>query len=160
MKGKEILFVAYMDENLEEGLPYAIYLAGMLGQKLRILLIDKRDIRERFDDLMTAITFAEANEHETAKQVMAGGSRAGRDTAAIHVYLQERCSGAGVRASIHTGLADTVSAVKDLLKEKSRIDMVLLSPNVTRSGNILSRLVKASSRPVVTMAQQARRVSS
>jgi|Deesub1362A_J573_1020465.scaffolds.fasta_scaffold00093_111 hypothetical protein len=159
MKEKEILFVTYMDETLEEGLSYAIYLASMLGQKLRILLINKRNIGEMFEDLMTAITFAEANEHETARQVMSGSARSGKDTAAVHAYLQERCNGAGIRASIHTGLMDTVSAVKDLLKEKSRIDMVLLSPNVTRSGNILSRLMKASSRPVVTMAQQRRQVS-
>ena len=54
---------------------------------------------------------------------------------------------------------DTISAIKNILRQNTRIDMVLLSPSVTNDGNVnskvLNKLVKTASRPVVTMAKQA-----
>jgi len=150
MTKKEILYAAYKDEPMEEGLSYAIYLAGLLGDELRVVLLERRSFREKFDDLMTAITFAEANEHESAREALSGREEGG-DTAAIHALLKDRCSEAGINVNIHTGFSDTVMAVKDFL-QKRKIDMVLLSPELTRSGHVLKRLVKTSPRPVVTMA--------
>jgi hypothetical protein len=58
---------------------------------------------------------------------------------------------------VSTAAVDAVSAVKNVLRQNSRIDMVLLSPSVTNDGKVtskaLSKLVKTASRPIVTMAK-------
>jgi len=148
MTKKEILFVTYQDETFEEGLPYAIYLAGMFDAELRILLVGRKSRKEMFANAMSAVAFAEAGEHSTALQLMADGP----DPAQILVRLREHCSDAGVRASVHTRLSSDPAVIKDFLNRPS-IDMVLLSPPITKSGKFLRRLVKDSSRPIVTMAQ-------
>ena len=59
MKGKELLFVTYHDEKSDEGLSYAIELAKTMNDKVGILLLYKRKVLEKFEDMMTAVTFAE-----------------------------------------------------------------------------------------------------
>ena len=70
MSKQEILYVAYRDEPLEEGVSYAMYLASMLGETLRVVLLSPSGIGRKFNDLMTAVTFAEANEPDTAREIM------------------------------------------------------------------------------------------
>jgi len=154
---KNLLFVTYHDEDSEAGLAYAIDLATMMKKDLSVLLLNKKGLWQKFDNLMTAITFAEAGEHETAKEILSedGAEKKGfRERIASFI---ERCSKSNVDVSIHTAETDVVSAVKDLLTQKIGIDMVLLSPSVTNNGHVsskeLNRLVKTASRPVVTMAR-------
>ena len=70
MKKNQLLFVTYHDENFEEGLSYALDLAKTMNDGIEILMIYKRKVLEKFDDMMTAITFAEAGEHQTAKEMI------------------------------------------------------------------------------------------
>jgi len=146
MTKKEILFVTNQDETFEEGLSYAIYLAGMMKAGLRVILLAKKSLSEKFDDLMTAVTFSEAGESETAKE-----HQNGIDPAHIHVSIKEQCSKANVEASIHTRLSGSPKVVEDFLNNKN-VEMVLLSPPITKSGKFLKKLVKDSTRPVVTMS--------
>jgi len=147
MKKKEILFVTYHNEKFEEGLSYAIYLAGTLSMDLNVLLLGNRS--ERFDDLMTAVTFAEAGEHKTALDYIKGP-----DPAFIHIRIKDECDKAGIKSSVHTRLSGSSSVVKDFLGKLS-IYMVLLSPSLTRDGALLKNLVKESSHPVVTLLQES-----
>ncbi|MEJ2183413.1 MAG: universal stress protein [Nitrospirota bacterium] len=148
---KEILYVAYRDESLEEGISYALYLAGQMDAGLRIVLLSRNGFGGKFHNVMDAVAFAEASEHETARRMFAG-EEDGDDAASIQSYLVERCSREGIKANVHIGLEGTVSVVQEFLKRK-RIDLVLLSPAVTGSRNILNRLLRNSPRPVVTMSR-------
>lgn len=153
MPGKqEILYVAYWDESVDESFSYAMYLSNMLGEPLRIVLLNQNGLGKKFEDSMTAATFAEAGEPETAQEMLAGydESEAGK----IQNYLMEKCKGTGIEATVHTGLDATATVVMNFLRNK-KIDMVLLSPAVTNSQNILKKLVKYSPRPVITMANGA-----
>lgn len=148
---KELLFVTRRDEDFDDGLSYAIYLAEMLGEDLKVLLISGKNLGEKFSDLMTAVTFAEAGEHETARRIVKGDEV---EADAIYESLRQRCEGARVSVDIRSSSKDVVAAVTDFLKKEKGVDMVLVSPSITKDKSI-SKLVKNASRPVVTMARQA-----
>jgi hypothetical protein len=152
---RNLLFVTYQDGDLDEGLSYALDLAKMTDKGMAILLVNKKKISKQFEDIMTAVAFAEENEPATAQQVMKSGE-AGKDD--MLSAIEEKCKISGIAAAVHTAFKDTAASLKDFLKQNSSIDMVLLSPNITEDGNISSRelnkLVRTASRPIVTMAKQ------
>lgn len=151
MSKQEILYIAYRDEPLDEGVSYAMYLANMLGETLRIVLLNPSGIGRKFSDLMSAVTFAEANESDTAREIM---SPTGDDVKAVSIqnYLLQKCESERIDTRIHIGLEATVKVVQNFLLQK-KIDLVLLSPSVTDSRSLLKNLIKSSPRPVITMAQ-------
>ncbi len=160
MKERLLLFVTYHDENLEEGLSYALELAKTMNDGIEILLVYKRKVFEKFEDMMTAVTFAEADLHKTAKEIISDDYKKRNEDYEKKIdQLKEKCRKAGVAVSVATAATDTVSAIKNLLRQNIRIDMVLLSPSITNDGNVtskvLNKLVKTASRPVVTMAKNA-----
>jgi hypothetical protein len=154
MRKKQLLFVAYYDENFGEVLPYALNLAKMLNEGITILLIYKKRITENFENLMTAITFAEAGEDKTAGQLMK--EKIVKDEKIVSL-LEKFTQKNDVNVDVCSEKAGAVSAIKNFLRRKVLVDMVLLSPSVTDSGNMkareLNRLVKTISRPIVTMAK-------
>ena len=159
---KNLLFVTYHNEDCDEGLSYAIDLAKIMGEGITILMVYKNRLIKKFDDLMTAITFAEAGEDEIAKSIMLDSKKeADRPEEKLN-FLIEKCRESGVDVNVQTESKDIVSAVKDFLGKKTTIDMVLLSPCVTDNGNVtakeLQKLVKTVSRPIVTMTKQAHAV--
>ncbi len=160
MKERQLLFVTYHDENLEEGLSYALDLAKTMNDGIEILLIYKRKVFEKFEDMMTAVTFAEADMHKTAREMITDDYKKKNEDYEEKVNLLiEKCRKSGIAANISTAATDTVSAVKNILRQNTRIDMVLLSPSITNDGNVtskvLNKLVKTASRPVVTMAKNS-----
>jgi hypothetical protein len=160
MKGKQLLFVTYHDEKSDEGLSYAVDLAKTMNDGVEILLLYKREVLDKFDDMMTAVTFAESNEHKTARELMSEDLRAKNEDLEHKIALmEEACRNGGVPAEVNTAAMDAVSAIKNILRQKPKIDLVLLSPSITNDGHItarmLNRLVKTASRPIVTMAKQA-----
>ena len=158
MRRKQLLFVTYHDENCEEGLSYAVDLAKVMNNCISLLMIYKRKVMEKFGDMMTVVTYAEANDYKTAREMIKedlekknGGyeERLGQ--------LVEKCKQSGVPVDISTSATDAVSAIKNLLRQNTSIDMVLLSPSITKDNHItvrdLNRLVKTAARPIVTMAK-------
>ncbi len=161
MGKRQLLFVTYGDENLEEGVSYAIELAKAMYEDITLLLVQKKsNIMEKLGNLMTAVSFAEADDHETARQIMAGGSEDGHERLERKLAeLAERCKREGVQVNVqHTGL-DVVSGIRMFLRDHTGIDKVVLSPAVTEAGNVtakdLNRLVRTASRPIVTMTRHA-----
>jgi hypothetical protein len=161
MKKSQLLFVTYQDEHVDEGISYAIELAKAMFEDIIILLVQKKEtLKEKFDDLMTGVTFAEAGEHETAREIVAG---AGRDLPAIvngkitEMVLQS--SKAGVHLEVRNTDKDVLAGVRSYLKGQDGIDKVVLSPAVTESEMLttrdLNRLVRTASRPIVTMTRQS-----
>lgn len=151
---RNLLFVTYQEGELDEGLNYALDLAKMTDKGMSVLLVNRKKLSKKLEDIMSAVAFAEENEPEAARQLM--NSRAkDRD---IRSEIEEKCKTSGISAAIHTAVQDAATSLKDYLKQNSSVDMVLLSPNITEDGSIssreLSKLVRSASRPIVTMAKQ------
>lgn len=153
---KQLLFVTYHNDDFDEGLSYAIDLAVAMNEDLTILLAHKNKFLQKFEEIMSAISFAEADEHETARKILSVDPS--RPFGKKFSAFTAKCRDAGIIAKIYTVAQDAATAIKVFLKQKNHIDIVLLSPNVTEKGNIssgeLQRLVRTASRPVVTMAKQ------
>ncbi len=166
MGKRQLLFVTYHDENLDEGVSYAVELAKAMFEDITLLLVQKKtNIMEKIGNLMTAVSFAEADDHETARQIMAGGSSNGQERVRQKLAeLSERCKGEGIQMSVQQTDLDAVSGIRTFLKSHSGIDKVVLSPVMTEAGNVtakdLNRLVRTASRPIVTMTRQACAVSA
>ncbi|HUI67482.1 MAG TPA: hypothetical protein VL087_04685 [Nitrospirota bacterium] len=161
MGKKQLLFVTYRDENLEEGVSYVVELAKAMYEDITLLLVQKKSkLVEQLGNLMTAVSFAGIDEHDTARQIMAGGSHAGRDGCEKKLSsLGEKCRKEGIQLKVYTTDMALVAGLQTFLKEHIGIDKVVLSPALTEAGNItsrdLNRLVRTSSRPIVTMTRQA-----
>ncbi|MEW6002363.1 MAG: hypothetical protein AB1638_06935 [Nitrospirota bacterium] len=155
MRKKQLLFVTYNDEDFGEGLPYALYLAKMLNKSMNILLIYRKKIAERFENLMTAVTFAEASEHKTARQILTG-HKIGDERI---TPLLKNCEKEGVDVDVFAETYDAISSIKTFLRQKPSVDMVLLNSNIINHGSLntkeLNRLVHITSMPVVTITKEA-----
>jgi hypothetical protein len=155
---RNLLFVAYKEGELDEGLNYALDLARMTDKNMAVLLVNKKKLSTKIEDIMSAVAFAEENEPAMAQQIMK--SSEGRSD--IREAIEEKCRTSGVTTAIYTAVQDAATSLKDYLKKNSSVDMVLLSPTLTEDGNIssreLSRLVRTASRPIVTMARQTQTV--
>ena len=67
---RNLLFVTYHDGELDEGLNYALDLAKMTDKGMAVLLVNRKKISTKFEEMMSAVAFAEENEPETARQIM------------------------------------------------------------------------------------------
>jgi hypothetical protein len=165
MGKRQLLFVTYRDENLEEGDSYAIELAKAMYEDITLLLVQKRtNLMDKLGNLMTAVTFAEADEHDTAREIMSSASKATMEQhEQVIAGLVEKCRKEGIQVVVHDTNEDTVTGIRVFLKNHAGIDKVVLSPAVTGSDNVsardLSRLVRTASRPIVTMTKQASAVA-
>lgn len=161
MGKRQLLFVTYQDENLEEGVSYAIELAKAMYEDITLLLVKKKtNLMDKLETLMTAVTFAEAGEQDVAREVMAGGSpEAAERVRKKLTVLVQKCEKEGIAVKVQEMDDDAVSGIRAYLKQHTGIDKVVLSPVVTEGGNVtardLNRLVRTASRPIVTMSRQA-----
>lgn len=161
MNKKQLLFVTYLDEHLDEGISYAIELAKAMIEDIVLLLVQKKDaLSERFSDLMAGASFAEQGEHETAKVLASGADRV--LPSVINGKITEMVvasSKAGVHLDVQHSEKDVISGIRSYLKGNTVVDKVVLSPAVTESEALttrdLNRLVRTASRPIVTMTKQS-----
>jgi hypothetical protein len=161
MNKRQLLFVTYQDENVNEGISYAIELAKAMVEDIIMLLVQKKgSLTERFDDLMAGVAFAEAGEQGTAREIASGADR--ELPAAVNSMITEmvlQSSKAGVHLEVRNTDKDVVSGIRSFLKGQGNIDKVVLSPAVTESEMLttrdLNRLVRTASRPIVTMTRQS-----
>jgi hypothetical protein len=161
MGKRQLLFVTYRDENLEEGVSYAIELAKAMYEDITLLFVQKQSrLMARLENLMTAVSFAEAGEHDTAQQIVTETSRDMQDVYEKEVdTVVKRCIHEGIQVNVFSTELDAISGIRKFIKEHVGIDKVVLSPAITEAGNVtskdLSRLVRTASRPIVTMTRQA-----
>jgi hypothetical protein len=152
---RNLLFVSYRDGDFGQDLSYALDLAKMTEKGMAILLVNRKRLADKFEDMMTAVTFAEAGEHDTAMDFM----NAPEVEDGLKSMLEMKCQESGMAASVYTALHDAVSSLRAFLKQNNTIDMILLSPSITENGEIsskeLKRLLRTASRPIVTMTRQA-----
>ncbi len=161
MGKRQLLFVTHRNENITEGISYAIDLAKAMDEDIMILFVQRQtSLNSKFERMMTAVTFAEAGEHDAAKQIESKSPRCLDEVSNEElVAVFNKCLHEGVNVTVHTSPLDALSGIRTFLKEQWGIDKVVLSPAISTAGNISSRdmkkLVQKISRPVVTMARQA-----
>jgi hypothetical protein len=156
---RNLLFVTNQEDDCEAGLSYALDLAKMMGKGISLLLLRKERLMNRFETLMSAVTFAEAGEHETALQILAEGDEKAASPASDRPSsLAKACAVSGLPTQISSCSSDMVTAVGTYLKADRSIEMVLLSPSITEEKSFSSaefkRLIRSVSRPIVTMVRQ------
>lgn len=155
---RKLLFVTSRDGDFDQGLSYALDLAKMTDRGMAILLVKRKNLADKFEKMMTAVTFAEAGEQDTASQIM-NQADAKDDMARM---LEERCLASGMATAVYSAMRDATVSLKEFLKNNSGVDMVLLSPSVAGNGTIspkeLKRLVRMAALPVVTMVKQTQAV--
>lgn len=154
---REILFVTLPDKGFTEGFSYVLDLAKILSKDIHVLVVRKtQKVSEYFENIMAAINFAKAGGHDTARRSARGKDILQKGNDQVKAIVEE-LKEADVSVNVETTQGDVVSAVKDCLKNGSRVDMVILSPDLTGNGIIspseLHRLVRTASRPIVTMAR-------
>lgn len=160
MRRKRLLFATFDDERLDDAFGYAVELSRTLDKDLCVLVVHEKRLSERFDDLMTAVTFAEEYGSGTEQGLLQSGIKrldAGQDDRMSQLMNRGRMS--GVSVEVYTAGTKIVDAVNDFIRQYPVIDMVLLGPTVAGRGEVsakqLKKLVSSVSRPVVTMARQA-----
>ena len=163
MGKRQLLFVTYRDENLEEGVSYAIELAKAMYEDITLLFVQKQSsLMDKLGNMMTAVSFAEAGEHDTAQQIMTSQVVKGVYEKEVETVVR-KCLNEGIQANVHATSLDAISGIRKFLKEHAGIDKVVLSPAITEAGNVtskdLNRLVRTASRPIVTMTRQAAAVA-
>lgn len=153
---KKLLFTTYRDQSLDQGFSYAIELAKTMDKDLAILLVKKNGISP-FDNLMSAMTFAQAGEHEAAREFISPADKEKVDEKLSSIA--EKCSGAGIELVTYDSQKEALPAIEDFLRQRDGIEMVLLAPNITRNGSVsdrkLKKLLSLSPRPVVKISQGA-----
>jgi hypothetical protein len=153
---RNLLFVTTQEEDCEAGLAYALDLAKMMDKGISILLVRKDRLMGKFEETMSAIAFAEENEHGTSREILAAAARRGR--ADLPGLLEERCSASGMAVRVVTTIKDTVTGLREYLKQDGNVELVLLSPSITEERNLspgeFKKLIRSASRPIVTMARQ------
>lgn len=161
MGKRQLLFVTYRDENLEEGVSYAVELAKAMYEDITVLFVEKKNtLMNKLENLMTAVTFSEAGEHDTAREIMVVDQKNMQATYDQKIaLLTKSCIEEGIAVNIQNTDLDVVSGIRSFLRNHTGIDKVVLSPLITDAGNVtakdLNRLVRTASRPIVTMTRQA-----
>ncbi|HMK60090.1 MAG TPA: hypothetical protein VK452_02955 [Dissulfurispiraceae bacterium] len=156
---RQILFVTYDGDSYDEGLSYAIQLTKTLNGCLNAVFVCRAGSTNRFDDLMSAITFAEANDSKSAQQIVEDSDEKARQLDIKRRSLIDTCNAAGINASITKVEEEVYPALKALLESGKNIDTVLLGPSITSKEHLspreLKKLLKTASTRIVTMERQA-----
>jgi hypothetical protein len=151
---KQILFVTNESDDIEDAFSYSVDLAKAMDEVITVLIISKKKLIDKFNDVMAAVTFAEADDSETARDILAEGKAQNSVEGCLKKFKN-----AGVSIKVLKSTKGALPAMTDLLKKNNNVDMVLLSPGITSNGEVtareLHRLVRTASRRIVTMARNA-----
>ena len=93
---RNLLFVTYRDGEIDEGLNYALDLAKMTDKGVAVLLVNKKKYAKKFEDIMSAVAFAEENEPETAQLIMKSDEPSYHAAAGDSAAIIRRVDSAGI----------------------------------------------------------------
>ncbi|HUI46251.1 MAG TPA: hypothetical protein VL122_09765, partial [Nitrospirota bacterium] len=130
MGKRQLLFVTFRDENLEEGVSYAMELAKAMYEDIILLLVRKKNnLMDKVGNLMTSVSFAEADDHDTGRATMSGASIDAEDRyEKMLANLVAKCRKEGIQVGVEETDLDAVSGIRTFLKKFAGIDRVVLSP--------------------------------
>ncbi len=153
---ERLLFVTKGGDNFEEGFSYVVELAKTLKAGVSVLMVYNKRPMDAYEDLMSAAVFAEAGEFKTAKEILheqENELKAEADKKLKDLSEKYREISNDINYQIYIG--DVLSSIKEFLKNKPNIDMILISPSLSKSKKEidLKKLIKKISKPIVTISQ-------
>ncbi len=153
-----ILFATRDGAGAFEGFAYALDLARTLKQALAVLLVTGTRATGKFEEVMMAATFAEAGDYATVREILGAEGRQIEERYAAELgAARTQCAEAGIDLAVYAAAGDEVEAIRDTVKLRPGIEMVLLSPSLgaPKTGGHLKRLLARITKPVMTISQQA-----
>lgn len=151
---EKLLFVTKGGEDCDKSFSYMLELAKTLDAGVAVLMVYSKRAMESFEDVMAAATFAEAGDIETMRELMHGQEKEIKQTAEKKVKeFSEKCRGADIDFSSEIKTGEAIQVIKDFLKSKPGIDMILLSPNLSGDKKLLDirKMLKNITKPIVTI---------
>ncbi len=151
---EKILFVTKGGENTDEGFSYVLELAKTLISGIAVLVVYPRQMMTSFEDVMSAAAFAEAGDFQTVRTLMEKQETELKETEENKIKeMKVKAGEISVSITYKTASGDVASAITDYLKERTGIEMVLLSPNLSKERKILNirKLLKNISKPIVNI---------
>ena len=155
---EKILFVTKGGESCDEGFSYVLELAKTLAADIAVLMIYPEQILTTFEDVMAAAAYAEAGDFKTVKTLMDEQLRAIQDASGKKIReLEGRCRDASIGITCSEVSGDTATSIREYLKDKPSIDMVLLSPDLSANKKVLDikKLIRHVSKPIVSISKPA-----
>jgi hypothetical protein len=155
---ERLLFVTKGGEGCDDGFSYVLELAKTLNADILVLMLYGKRTMDTYEDVMAAVAFAEAGEVETVRELMNKQIKDIKGVEAEKINEMARiCRENSIDFSYQVEVGDTVSGIRDFLKTKPGIDMVLLSPSLSsdRKGIDLKKLIKTITKPIVTINRPA-----
>jgi len=153
-----ILFATRDGAAAFEGFSYALDLARTLKQPVAMLLVTGTRASGKFEEVMMAAAFAEAGDYATVREILGGEGREIEERYKAELgAAREQCREAGIDLAVYAAAGDEVEAIRDTVKIRPGIDMVLLSPSLgaPKTGGHLKRLLARITKPVMTISPQA-----
>lgn len=155
---EKLLFVTKGGEDCNEGFSYVLELAKTLNSNIAVLMIYSKGKMETYEDVMAAVAFAEAGQLETVKELMNKQTAEIKEIEKMKIAeLSDKCRENSLEFIYQTAAGDSIDAIKHFLKNRPGIDMVLLSPNLSKNkkGIDFKKLLKNITKPVVTISRHA-----
>ncbi len=155
MKAK-ILFVTKGGEDCDEGFSYVLELAKSVNSGITVLVVYPKNMMNAFEDVMAAAAFAEAGDFKTVKSLMDDQERLLRETEIKKLTeMAERSRAASIALTHTVAEGDALTVIRDFLKDRPGIDMVLLSPALSenRKAVDIRKLIKNISKPIVNISR-------
>ncbi len=151
---EKILFVTKGGEDCDKGFSYVLELAKALNSGIAVLIVYPRQMLSSFEDVMSAAAFAEAGDFDTVKTLMDSQEQAIRETEEKKIgEMSIKARELSLDLVYRAALGDVAGAIKEYLKDRPGVDMVLLSPNLAGNKKILDlkKLMKNISKPIVNI---------
>jgi len=151
---EKLLFVTKGGEDCGKGFSYVLELAKALDAGVAVLTVYSKRAMETFEDVMAAAAFAEAGDVETMRELMRGQEKEIKETAEKKINdFSEKCKDADIDFSYEVKAGEAIQVIKDFLKDKPGIDMILLSPNLSGDKKLLDikKMLKSITKPIVTI---------
>jgi len=159
MMKEKLLFVTKGGEDCDNGFTYILELAKTLKTGVAMLMVYNKRVLDTYEDVMAAVAFAEAGDLETVKELMQTQERIIKETAGKKIKeMTEKCRENSVPFTYQIAADDAITAIKDFVKNRPEIDMVLLSPNlsVSKKSIDLKKLLKNITKPIVSISVPAK----
>jgi len=156
---EKLLFVTKGGEDCDKGFTYILELAKTLNAGIAMLMVYNKRVMETYENVMAAVAFAEAGDLQTVKGLMQAQERVIKETAEKKINeLTEKCRENSVPFTYQITADETITAIKNFVKTRPEIDMVLLSPNlsVSKKGIDLKKLLKNITKPIVSISVPAK----
>jgi nucleotide-binding universal stress UspA family protein len=151
---EKILFVTKGGEHTDEGFPYALELAKALNSGIAVLVVYPRQMMTTIEDVMSAAAFAEAGDFGTVRKLINEQETELRETEEKKIREMKIKAGEIALGLVYKAVsADVATAIADYLRERPAIEMVLLSPNLSKERKILDikKLLRNISKPIVNI---------